>query len=499
MLLNDLIIVLIFTYGEKVKYTKFSYNIALMFIEQIFGTPRPSYKDLKDFLDSNMEDARVEFKRSVSEDIDKNLLGEVVAFANSQGGILIIGVTDSERQIVGCQETSDSIENHIIDKIEPSMAGLFVIETVETPQNNHVLIVEIENSPEIHAVKLKRNNKKEPFEGYAYYYRNAMSSRLMAPSVLNRISAIKQDLKYNYNFRISIFLGVNEILSEVLAKINFGGKNNIDIEKLTSLTRDYLMHFKDREMSLNSEMVKIIRTIRLEFLYQDIWEEIGIFYVTMLEIERDIPYTVLTLEEEMNLRELKHILNVGLGINRNDANIDFVDRLIHINLNNKVFYNYNIQLLSARGLFAHMLDYLSPQGYEHDEARAKLISFDQFLKGRKNFYFQPFEKEEEWLTIDDLKKLMGEFLEIEPEHENYGVFKKAELRKNDYLYHSTETLASMILKLVELRDYLYENLSLPLSRNALERDYVVYLSTSKTSFVYPAYKGRFSIWPPMGL
>lgn len=477
--------------GEKVIYTKFSYNILLMFIEQIFGTPRPSYKVLKDFLNGNKEDARVEFKRSVTEDIDKNLLGEVVAFANSEGGVLIIGVTDSERQIVGCGETSESIENHILDQIEPSMAGLFVIETVETPENKHVLIVEVENSPEIHAVRLDKNNKKVPSGKYAYYYRHAMSARLMTPSVLNRISSIKKDLKYNYNFRISIFLEVNKVLSEVLSKINFRGKNNIDIEKLTFLSKDYLRHFMDPKISLNSDIVKIIRTIRLEFLYQDIWGEIALFYVNILEIERDIPYTVLTFEEEMNLRELKHILNVGLGINRNKANIDLVNELIHINLNNKVFYNYNIHLFSARGLFAHMLDYLSPQGYEHDEARAKLCSFDQFLTTRKNFNFQVFEDEEEWLTINDLEKLMKEFLEIEPEHEDHGVFEKAELRRNEYLYYSTETLTSMILKLVELRDYVYENLSLPLSRNALERNYEAYLSISKTSFVYPAYKGRF--------
>ena len=71
-----------------------------MFIEQIFLTPRPSYTDLENFLKRSGEDARVEFKSSVSEDIDKNLLREVVAFANSQGGILIIGVTDL-KEIVG--------------------------------------------------------------------------------------------------------------------------------------------------------------------------------------------------------------------------------------------------------------------------------------------------------------------------------------------------------------------------------------------------------------
>ena len=221
------------------------------------------------------------------------------------------------------------------------------------------------------------------------------------------------------------------------------------------------------------------------------WEEIALFYVNILEIERDIPHTVLTFEEEISLRKLKHILNVGLNINSNEANIGLVNELIYINLNNKVFYDYNLHLFSARGLFAYMLDYLTPQGYENEEARAKLSSFDKFLTRRKNFNFQVFEDEEEWLTIDDLEKLMKEFLEIEPEHEDYGVFEKAELRRNQYLYYSIETLTSMIVKLTELRDYIYENLSIPLSRNALERDYVVYLNKSKTSFVYPTHKGRF--------
>jgi len=461
-----------------------------MFIEQIFHTPRPSYKELNDFLNDNGEDARVELKRSVSEDIDKNLLREVVAFANSEGGILIIGVTDSKRQIVGCQETREQIENYILNRIEPSMAGLFIIEQVDITQNMRVLIVEVEKSPEIHAVRLKINNKKELSERYAYYYRNAMSTSLMTPSVLNRISSIKKDLKYNYNFRINIFLEVNKILSKLLYEINFGGKNNINIERLTSLSRDYLSHFLNWGISLNSDIVKIIRSLRLEFLYQQMWEDITSFYVRILEIERDIPHTVLTFEEEINIRELKNILNDGLDINGNEANVDFVSNLMYISLNNEVFYNHHLYLLSARSLFAYMLDYLTPQGYEHNEALVKLNSFDQFLTGRKNFYFQVFEDdEEEWLTINDLEKLMKEFLKIEPEHEDRGVFEKAEWRRNQYLYYSTKTLTSMILKLVELRDYIYENLSLPLSRNALERDYEAYLNNSKTSFIYSAHKG----------
>lgn len=265
-----------------------------MFIEQIFGTQRPILEDIERFVLNFKEDSRVEFKRSVSENIEKNLLGEVVAFANSEGGILLIGITDSKRKIVGCEESSETIENPIMERIEPSMAGLFVIESVHISEGSAVIIVEVEKSPEIHAVRIKKNNKNEINGAYIYYYRSAMSTRIMTPAVLNRISAIKKDLRYNFNYRVSIFISINKLISSLVWMFNFRTNNNVDENILKSYSQKYLYSFSDSEKALKTELVSLLSNTRLEFLYSEIWNSITEFYAEILEIERDTPHTTLT-------------------------------------------------------------------------------------------------------------------------------------------------------------------------------------------------------------
>ncbi|MDS0257484.1 ATP-binding protein [Thermoplasmatales archaeon AK] len=429
----------------------------------------------------------MEFKRSVSEDIDKNLLRVVVAFSNSEGGILIIGVTDTNREIVGCELDPETLENYLLSRIEPSISGLFVIETVEVPDGKHVLIVEVERSPQLHALKIEGTAKKGGKTRYEYFYRSAMSSRLMSPSVLNRVSAIKSDLKYNFNFRIRIFLDINELLSSLLYRINFRGKNKIDEAKLAELSMDYLKFYREPN-AIDLEIVKVIRSMRLEFLYQEIWESITRFYVKILEAEQYIPHKELTFEEDMSLLMLKRILNHGLNIDEKRANVEYLSALKYIGLDHEVFYDKQLYVFSAKALFAYMLDYLTPQGYENEEARMKLRKFDIFLINRKNFNFMLLQPVPEWLTIDDLEKLMKEFLEIEPDHTDLGVFKKADLRRGQFLYYFTLSLTKMILKLIELRNHLYLNLSIPIKRNASEGEYDEYLNDSAVSFIYPAHK-----------
>ncbi|MHB1811848.1 MAG: AlbA family DNA-binding domain-containing protein [Thermoplasmataceae archaeon] len=461
-----------------------------MFIEQLFNTQRPSLAQLKDFLQTSKEDSRIEFKRDVLEDVDKNLLREVVAFTNSEGGVLFIGVTDAKREIVGTGGSSEQYENFLLSRIEPSIAGLFVIETVDLSPGKNVFIIEVERSPQIHAVKLHESNKKGHRDGFAYYYRSAMSTQMMTPSIINRISAIKKDLTYNFNFRVSIFLSVNDLLKNLLAEIKFSGKHNLSEDELVSLSKEYLRHFDDSKKALNVDIVSIMRSMRLEFLYKGLWEAITFLYSKILETERDTPHTALTFEEDINLRMLKRILNEGLGIEQDKANFDYVNSLIYIKLNHEVFYHYNLGLLSARTLVAYMLDYLSPQGYRNEEAHMKLVLFDRFIHERNDFGW-PYLGDSGWLTIDDLKKLMGEYLKKYPPKENYGVFEKIERRKNEFFYYFTENFANMILKLIELRDYLYYNLSLPISKYATETEYNKYLKSSKLKLIYPAHRGLY--------
>lgn len=189
---------------------------------------------------------------------------------------------------------------------------------------------------------------------------------------------------------------------------------------------------------------------------------------------------------------LKRILNEGLNLDYKEATFENVFDLRRIPLNNKAFYHYDLNLFSAKALFAYLLDYLTPQGYENKESHMKLVAFDRFIDQRKNFVWTFMDdREDKLLTINDVEQLLKEFLREDPDHEDYGVFEKANMRRSQYLYYSSQSISTLILKLIELRDYLYENLSLPLNRNASGKEYEQYLTDSQTTFIYPAHKGLY--------
>lgn len=87
------------------------------------------------------EGKTLEFKRDLSS--PKNFLKTLVAFANTAGGRLIIGVEDVSRQVVGVDHPLDEEErlcNLIADSIAPRMVPNVELVTVE---NKTLLIVEV--------------------------------------------------------------------------------------------------------------------------------------------------------------------------------------------------------------------------------------------------------------------------------------------------------------------------------------------------------------------
>lgn len=69
------------------------------------------------------ESKNIEYKMALPEKSDK-YLKSVVAFANTSGGKIIIGIDDKEKKIVGVDEKSvfqimDKIANAISDSCEP--------------------------------------------------------------------------------------------------------------------------------------------------------------------------------------------------------------------------------------------------------------------------------------------------------------------------------------------------------------------------------------------
>lgn len=92
----------------------------------------------------NGENKEIEYKRELPEHSDK-YMKSIVAFANSYGGKLIIGVEDDTREIIGVDEEKafqimDSIANAISDSCEPAIIPDITLQTVE---NKKLIVVEI--------------------------------------------------------------------------------------------------------------------------------------------------------------------------------------------------------------------------------------------------------------------------------------------------------------------------------------------------------------------
>ena len=81
------------------------------------------------------ESKNVEFKVMLPKDSEK-YTKTVVAFANTQGGQLIIGIDDETRQVVGVDNDSvfrvmDSIANAVSDSCTPQIVPDIAFQTIE--------------------------------------------------------------------------------------------------------------------------------------------------------------------------------------------------------------------------------------------------------------------------------------------------------------------------------------------------------------------------------
>lgn len=90
------------------------------------------------------ESKNVEFKVSRLEKSIK-YMKSVVAFANGKGGLIVLGVDDEIREIVGIPEESvfceiDAITNAISDSCEPVIVPDIYLQTID---EKNIIIVEI--------------------------------------------------------------------------------------------------------------------------------------------------------------------------------------------------------------------------------------------------------------------------------------------------------------------------------------------------------------------
>lgn len=100
-----------------------------------------SYTSLIDKARSGKENKNLELKEKLN---DKGFFRSVSAFANTEGGVIILGITDKSREIVGCSDSDDTITRAIASNTEPPVE--FTIKDI-TYSGKKLKVLEIPEGP----------------------------------------------------------------------------------------------------------------------------------------------------------------------------------------------------------------------------------------------------------------------------------------------------------------------------------------------------------------
>ena len=181
-----------------------------------------------------IEDSKTEFKQCERGRVPKGLLQTVVAFANSEGGIILVGVDEDGRSI--------NLSSHHLDKLQTDIASqcMSCFNTIITPEivkaNRHLKIVIRPASVHQRPVYIKRQGLQR-----GSYIRVGSSNQVATDQVLSSLMVAAQggaeqrifkNQSHDYNFdrgRVKEYIeGLNQkhaniyqrfAVDEILAKI----------------------------------------------------------------------------------------------------------------------------------------------------------------------------------------------------------------------------------------------------------------------------------------
>ena len=188
------------------------------------------------------ESKRVEFKEALPNRSEK-YIKTVVAYANTQGGKLIFGITDETKEILGIDEavlfqTMDSIANAISDSCEPQIIP--EIEPV-TIDGKNVIVVTVGAEP-LRPYFLKAKGKSE-----GTYIRVGGTTRLASPDKIKELEM--EGSKISWDELTCVGYAVTEKAIKKLCKDMNDRRKSIREENtlsgsLSNVTRTNLVNWK---------------------------------------------------------------------------------------------------------------------------------------------------------------------------------------------------------------------------------------------------------------
>ncbi len=435
-----------------------------MLIEKILGSNRPSLKDLERFKTISNEDIQLEFKRDIS-DKYTHLLNPITAFANTRGGLLVIGIEDKTHNICGTKENADTIENWINKYIEPSLSGLYYIYEIKTDDGKFVHLIEVGLSPYIHAVKENievfdpNEHKKKEFVTYNYWTRTGPSTRRMQPSELNRIATVKANYEYNFKHRVKMFKILNIFLSEILCYVNQGRDEEIEENKLYNFADLFLnkalLHKENKK-----EFVDLFNKSTFLSMYENYYKSSMKLYINLYKVKYE-PHTILTYDEDYSFIDLLSALKSAFNLVEENINLDLLTSIEIVNPRNEKFFDLKPPL-TALSFVSYMFEYATNDNNEehHPQLNKFLDTILSKIYGRENGSN---------IKFCDLKRELQSFLE--PVKYKEGVvtlFQKYEKRYKEFLDGFCSAMSKLIIGSIGLRNSIYESLMLPIPIDSID-------------------------------
>lgn len=421
-----------------------------MHIEHYLGTLKPTLEDLKKFKDISNETIFLEFKGEVT-DNNKQILRIVGSFANTLGGLLVLGIDDKTHDVIGVKLKADTIEDLLNGYIEPSLSGLYYLFEVKVDDEKYVQLIEVGSSPYIHAIKEKGKNDNKY---YSYYVRTGPSTRKMDPTELNRIASLKSNYNYNLEYRIRKFKIMNTFLSEILSEVNIDRNKEMSSNDLFIFADLFSKNKSEKEFS------DLFDTSTLESMYEKYYQSSIKLYIELWKV-RYIPHTNLTYNEDYLTIDLLNSLKFAFNLSMENVDLNLLEMIEFVHPRISEFSELEPPL-TAMSFISMMLEYAINDNEKHKNLLEK---FDKFI----------------WQNIsNNNSKTIIKFNELQNIFQNFfkgdigkqqGVnelFRKYKLRYEQYLHSFCSKMSDLIVTVTHLRDSIYESLMLPVPIDSID-------------------------------
>lgn len=149
----------------------------------MYNSPEELLKRIRVVEDTALESKEVRFKGSRIEEPDRNdLANDLAAMANTHDGVLVLGVDDKTKDVIGIPvDRLEAVERYVFEICNDSITPVLIFHSFYMPlpdlagNMQHVLVIEVPRSLFVH---------RSPG---GYYFRQGSSVRQMPPEYLARL------------------------------------------------------------------------------------------------------------------------------------------------------------------------------------------------------------------------------------------------------------------------------------------------------------------------